>query len=180
MISPLAMLAVQGLQEPAFERPARLDPRLSFPYSESLFRNVIVNVSLAQASAESARIFTIEAVNGTMAIDDETIDGVLSATNSMLDDEVEFKTLWDLRKCPIPTPNVVFRCLRWAMSRKRDLDTYNAAMAVVLPATRPTILQVVNSVLHVFAPRCPVRATADLENAREFLNSSEPAPRPQK
>lgn len=172
MLAPLAMLTITPEASFAAAPPARLDPARRFPYHEALFDNSIVKVSLEQETSDAERFFSIVAKENNLSIDEDTVSGVFNATELMLGDELEFRTLWDLRSCPIPTPSVVLRCMGWAMRNKRTLDQYNLAMAIVLPSTRPTMLLVVNHVLRAFSPKCAVRATADVEDARVFLRNA--------
>lgn len=172
MLAPLAMLTITPEVSLAAAPPPRLDPARRFPYQESLFDSSIVKVSLEQKSADADRLFSIEAKASNLSIDEDAVSGVFNATELVLGDELAFRTLWDLRTCPIPTPGVVMRCMQWALRNKRKLDQYNIAMAIVLPATRPTMLLVVNHVLRAFSPKCAVRATADVEDARAFLRAA--------
>jgi hypothetical protein len=135
--------------------------------AEIMFESAVVKVSLTQQSELS--FFCIEAVDGCFAIDDVSVDGVLKATETLLDRGEPFATLWDLRLCPVPSSACIFSVLKWAISNKARLDTANKRMAVVLPSTRPVILAVVRNVLNAFGPTCPMRATFDSTSAMSFL-----------
>ena len=171
MLAPIAIMAANpGSNGMHFGRH-NTAPVVRFPHSKTLFDSLSARVSIFQRSEDDVQLFTIEATNGSLPIDEDTIKGVFNATEDMFEDGRTFKTLWNLQNCPVPTPSVVYRCLTWAIGHKRDLDRLNIAMGIVLPVNRPVILTVVNSVLRTFGPRCPIRATASLEDAEAFLDA---------
>ena len=139
--------------------------------TEIMFESAVVKVSLTQQ--RELPIFCVEAVGGCFAIDEVSVEGVLEATETLLDRGEPFVTLWDLKLCPIPTGACVFKCLKWAISNKARLDAANKKMAVILPPTRLVILAVVRNVLTAFGPTCPVRATSDSTSAISFLGVPE-------
>lgn len=171
MLAPIAiMTANPGSNGMHFGRQPST-PIVRFPHSKTLFDSLSAKVSIFQRSECDVQLFTIEATNGSLPIDEDTIKGVLNATEGLFEDGRAFKTLWNLQNCPVPSPAIVYRCLAWAIGHKRDLDRLNVAMGIVLPVNRPVIMTVVNSVLRAFGPRCPIRATASLEDAEAFLGA---------
>ena len=169
MLAPIAIMSANTMSsEMHFTPPTRI---VRFPHSKTLFDSLSARVSIFQRSENDVQLFTIEAANGSLPIDDATIEGVLNATECMLKDGRTFKTLWNLQNCPVPTPSIVYRCLTWAIGHKRDLHMLNIAIGIVLPVNRPVIMTVVNSVLRAFGPRCPIRATTSLEDAEAFLEA---------
>ena len=175
MIAPIAIMAANPGAMSLVSHSAM--PKVQFPHTQTLFDSMVANVHVSQRSEADVQLFTIEAKTGTLPIDSDTITGVFNATEDMINKGQTFKTLWNLRQCPVPSPSVVYQCLHWAIKKKRALDNLNVGMGIVLPANRPVILTIVNSVLRAFGPRCPVRATAQLEDAQAFLEAL-PAPAP--
>ena len=181
MLAPVAMFNMPLVVASPAPVVAGLGFKRVYPRMETLLDTLSARVTLRQQTANATARFTIEAVNGSLPIDDATVEGVFDATEEVLGAGAEFKTLWNLQNCPVPSSRIVLRSLRWAMAHKRDLDRLNVCMAVVLPTKRPVILSVVNNVLRAFGPRCPVRATADLQDAIEFLDQTphaDPSPTP--
>lgn len=169
MLSPLAIMAANPVSNGMHFGRHSPTSVVRFPHSKTLFDSLSAKVSIFQRSEDDVQLFTIEAVNGSLPIDDDAIEGVFNATEEMFEDGRTFKTLWNLQNCPVPTPSIVYRCLTWAIGHKRDLDRLNVAMGIVLPLNRPVIMTVVSGVLRAFGPRCPIRATASLDDAKAFL-----------
>lgn len=170
MLAPIAIMTTNPVASAMhFGRDPCAPIVRRFPHSKTLFDSMSAKVSIFQRSSNDVQLFTIEAINGSLPIDDETIKGVFKATEDLFEYGSLFKTLWNLKNCPVPTPSIVYRCLTWAIGHKRDLDRLNIQMGIVLPVDRPVILNVVNAVLRAFGPRCPIRATSSLEDAEAFL-----------
>jgi hypothetical protein len=139
--------------------------------SETLFESAIVRVTVENKKTMPIRMLSICAIDGSLSIDTDSVDGTIKATETLMNDGEPFCTVWNLQLCPVPHVSIIFKCLRWAMSNKCRLDTYNKRMAVVLPENRPVILEVVNGVVSAFQPQCPVRATSSLVDAVSFLEN---------
>ena len=133
-----------------------------------LFDSSIGRVTLTHAPKQT-RLLTIATLPTNLALDDATVEGVLNATEELLDDNQHFKTLWRLENCPVPSKQVLFRCMKWAIANKASLDASNTRMAIVLPERRPVILGLVDTVLKLFGPKCPVFATSNATAALEFV-----------
>ena len=140
--------------------------------TETLFESAVVRVTL-ENKKNSRPVLCICATDGNFSLDADSVEAVIKDTEKLIDEGEPFFTLWDLARCPVPPVSTVFRCLKWAMQNKYQLDEANRKMAVVVPYNRPVILQVVNSVVGAFQPLCPVRVTTCLNDAREFLCKSE-------
>lgn len=163
-VCAMMTVAVAHVAALAIVPPPAVAPRV-------LFESAIARVTLT-TSSNRTRSLCIESLgDGSLGIDEFTVSGVLNATETLLEDGVPFKTMWKLKTCPVPSPSIVFRCLRWALMNKRRLDASNRRMAIVLPH-RPPILLVVNQVLRAFGPKCPVHATSDEREAEQFLDEN--------
>jgi len=146
------------------------NPSVRFVGTEILFENTTVSVKVCtEADGKILPMLCIEAKRDCSEIDGATVDGVLRATESMLERETKFATLWELSVCPVPSTSCVFHCLRWAMSNKRNLDTFNMRMAIMLPSSSSTFTTILKNVLIAFGPKCSIRTTADLDDAMSFL-----------
>ena len=109
-----------------------------------------------------------------VALADETIDGetigeILQLTDELLEKGDDFMSTWDLRVCRVPSMMVVAKCVKWALSRKRKLDTHNQRMAVCMP-DKPALMAVVRLVLKAFGPVCPVLVSKDEAECETFMN----------
>lgn len=109
-----------------------------------------------------------------MCVSDEDVAAVLAATENLMDQNLDFQTLWDLRACPVPSVAVVARCVRWALKHKPRLDRLNRRLAVVVPAGR-ALAALVATVLATFGPTCEVHVSCSQTEAHRFMKR--PGPR---
>lgn len=104
-------------------------------------------------------------------LDRGTIDAILALTDTLLEEEKPFKSTWDLRQCRVPGMTVVWRCIRWAVTRKAKLDQLNQRMAICMP-DRPALLAIVKLVLKTFGPICPVLVSTNEDECDTFMRES--------
>jgi len=170
MLAPIALLCANP-GATAMHIATSPTTRVQAERVETLLDSPSARVSLLKNASQSVSLFTIEAKGGSAPIDASTIDSVFEITETVIADGTRFKTMWNLQNVPVPPPFVVYKCMRWALTHKRELDRLNVCMAVVLPSNRSVILSVVDSVLRAFGPRCPVRVTSRLDDATAFLDN---------
>jgi hypothetical protein len=113
----------------------------------------------------------IQSVPDSGPITLQDISSVTNETEKLLNAKLQFKTTWDLRHCPVPTASVVLKCMAWAIAHKRQLDAQNTRTAIILNPNSKSVLAVVNTVLRMFGPRCPVRVTNDQRDADHFMTN---------
>jgi len=97
-------------------------------------------------------------------IDSESVRQVFAYVDTLL--SRPFQTFWDLRQCRTPSKSVVFTCLRWSLSRRAALNRWNTKLCVLLD---DRLVTVVNMVLRVFGPSCPVLVTCDESACVAFM-----------
>lgn len=104
------------------------------------------------------RHLTVRALNAP--IDDDSVLRMFGATEDLLSGKESFQTTWDIRECQIPSVSVTWKCIRWALKNKSDLDLYNTELNILCPLR---LLGTVRLVLRVFGPKCPtfVKSTLD-------------------
>ena len=123
-------------------------------------------VTLSQGDAGLPHLRLVALADET--IDSETIGQILDLTDELLGMGDQFKSTWDLRVCRVPGMRVVVRCVKWALSRKDKLDKLNQRMAVCMP-DKPALLSIVQLVLRVFGPACPVLVSRDETECNTFM-----------
>jgi hypothetical protein len=124
--------------------------------------------SCARVTLSGDRLLHIAAQEGAVGVSDEDVAAVLAATENLMDQNLEFQTLWDLRACPVPSVAVVARCVRWALKHKPPLDRLNRRLAVVVPAGR-ALAALVATVLTTFGPACEVHVSCSQVEAQRFM-----------
>lgn len=135
----------------------------AFAEPEQLYASSCARVTLSQD-----RLLHIAAQEGAVCVSEEDVTAVLEATESLMVQNLEFQTLWDLRACPVPSVAVVARCVRWALRNKPLLDRLNRRLAVVVPAGR-ALAALVATVLATFAPTCEVHVSSSQAEAALFM-----------
>lgn len=125
--------------------------------------------SCARVTLSEDRLLHIAAQDGAVCISDEDVAAVLASTEALMVEGVEFRTLWDLRACPVPTIAVVGRCVRWALKNKSELDRLNKRMGVVVPTTGKAVAALVATVLTTFGPTCEVRVSSSQAEVAQFM-----------
>lgn len=116
----------------------------------TLFTSACVVLTMEQ------RHMTIRAINAP--IDSVSVDRVLEITETLLGEKRPFSTTWDVRDCQIPSTQLTWTCIRWALAHKSALDEYNTNLVIKCPSSR--LLGVVKLVLRVFGPKCPTAIEA--------------------
>ena len=119
---------------------------------QALFSSACVEVTLDPAT----RRLTLRALDAP--IDDTSVSTMFSETEALLETGEPFSTLWDVRWCRFPPAAVTWRCIRWAVSNKRNLDRLNTQLDVVCS---PSLLSTVKLVLRVFGPTCPTNVSTE-------------------
>ena len=137
-----------------------------------MFENSLVEVSFARETTAPLPTLSIITLNGTLPIDEVTVESVCNATNAVLSNGSEFQTFWDLRKCPVPSVRIIVMALKWAWVNKQQLDRLNRKMAILLPSSRPIIFAIVDNVLRAFGPTCKIRCSGDAQLVRTFLDEA--------
>ena len=110
---------------------------------------------------------TIEAVEGGICIDEDSVEAVIRESERVLRRRVKFRTTWDLQFCPLPTASVVARCTRWAVQNRTELNSLNTRLAVLTSSA--TLLGIVRVVLSVMGPRCPLLVSQSRSDVAEFM-----------
>lgn len=119
---------------------------------QTLFSSACVEVTLDPAT----RRLTLRALDAP--IDDTSVSTMFSVTEALLEAGEPFSTLWDVRACRLPSAAVTWRCIKWAVSNKRNLDRLNTQLDVVCS---PGLLSTVKLVLRVFGPTCPTNVSTE-------------------
>jgi len=99
---------------------------------------------------------------------DSDIASVLKLTDDLLNKGDPFMTSWDLRQCGAPPMKTVAKCVKWAITRKKKLDTFNKRMVVLMP-NKPALMSIVKLVLRAFGPTCPVKVSQDEAECVAFM-----------
>ena len=129
----------------------------------TLYTSSGVSVTLSEG-----RLLQISASESAVSLSEDDVSAVLMETEKLLAEKVSFRTMWDLRNCPIPSVAIATRCIRWALKNKTALDKFNSRLGVVVPP-RPALLKLVESVLWVFAPSCEVHVGTNHSQAKAFM-----------
>lgn len=119
---------------------------------QTLFSSACVEVTLDTAT----RRLTLRALDAP--IDDTSVSTMFSVTEALLEENAPFSTLWDVRRCRIPSAAVTWRCIKWAVLNKRNLDRLNTQLDVLCDKR---LTGTVRLVLLAFGPRCPTSVTAE-------------------
>jgi len=113
--------------------------------ARTLFQSACVILSIEN------RHLKIQALNSP--IDDESVNMMMLETEKILQQEQPFTSMWDLRECHMPSVAVTWKCIRWAVKHKTELDHYNTELTI---ECNNRLRKIVNLVLRVFRPKCPV------------------------
>ena len=135
--------------------------------SNVLFQSACVLVTFSSPD----RHLTIQALS-TGPVDDASVDKLFELTEGLLQPtEQPFMTTWNLKNCRTPSRQIVFKCIKWALQHKNDLNTKNKRLAIVSGSS--TVNNVVKFVLKVFGPSCPTFVGSNEESAFGFMQVSE-------
>ena len=103
-------------------------------------------------------------------IDETSVDQLFKITEALMQEKDAFQTTWDLIECRNPSIKITSKCIRWAMSHRKLLNSKNSRLAVV-SKSRP-INAVVSLVLKTFGPSCPTLVTSEKSEAVNFMHAS--------
>lgn len=135
--------------------------------SNVLFQSACVLVTLTPSN----RHLTIQALSSG-PVDDVSVDKLFEITEDLMKPgEQPFMTTWNLKNCRTPSRKIVFKCLKWALEHKSDLNSKNKRLAIV-SGSNP-VNAVVKLVLKAFGPSCPIFVGTNEESAFRFMEEVE-------
>lgn len=131
--------------------------------SNVLFQSACVLVTLTPSN----RHLNIQALSsGT--VDETSVEKLFEITEDLMKPgEDSFMTTWNLKNCQTPSRQIIFKCIKWALQHKTDLNSKNKRLAIV-SGSNP-VNAVVKLVLKAFGPSCPIFVGTNEESAFRFM-----------